>query len=80
MTNMAARPSFSLPTRKPLAPSKFMTQVAEALMPILCSIEPGPTALRSPTEPSALTINFGTMKSEIPREPAGASGVLAKTK
>jgi hypothetical protein len=26
-----------------------------------------------------LTINFGTINSEIPREPAGASGVLAKT-
>ena len=77
---MAARPSFSLPTKKPFAPSKFITQVAEALMPILCSIEPGATGLRSPNEPSSFTKNFGTMNKEIPREPAGASGVFAKTK
>ena len=57
-----------------------MTQVAEALIPILCSIEPGPAALRSPTEPSSFTRNFGTMNNEIPREPAGASGVFANTK
>ena len=49
-------------------------------MPILCSIEPGPTGLRSPNEPSSFTKNFGTMNKEIPREPAGASGVFAKTK
>ena len=57
-----------------------MTHVADALIPILCSIEPGPAVLRSPNEPSALTRNLGTIKSEIPREPAGASGVFAKTR
>jgi hypothetical protein len=57
-----------------------MTQVADALIPILCSIEPGPTGLRSPKEPSAFTMYLGTMNKEIPREPAGASGVFARTK
>ena len=46
----------------------------------MCSIEPGPAVLRSPKEPSALTINFGTMNNEIPREPAGAFGVFASTR
>ena len=34
-------------------------------------------SLRAPIEPSALTKNFGTMNTEIPRVPAGASGVRA---
>ena len=38
IVNMAFMPLFSSPTSQPVAPSKFMTQVAEALMPILCSI------------------------------------------
>ena len=33
-----------------MALSKFNTQVAEALIPILCSIEPQVTGLRSPPE------------------------------
>ena len=36
-----------------------MTQVADALMPILCSIEPQATPLRAPGEPSPLGTNFG---------------------
>ena len=63
-----------------MAPSKFITQVAEALMPILCSMEPQPRALFSPSEPSALTMTLGTMNSEIPFGPAGASGSLASTR
>ncbi|MCY1460265.1 hypothetical protein D9M71_778110 [compost metagenome] len=63
-----------------MAPSKFITQVAEALMPILCSMEPQLTALRSPSEPSALTMTLGTRNSEIPLGPAGASGSLASTR
>ena len=31
-----------------MAPSKFITQVADALIPILCSIEPHLTGLRAP--------------------------------
>ncbi|MNE62515.1 hypothetical protein D3C80_1577980 [compost metagenome] len=63
-----------------MAPSKFITQVAEALMPILCSMEPQLTGLRAPSEPSASTRNLGTRNSEMPREPAGASGRRASTR
>ncbi|MCY1292319.1 hypothetical protein D9M69_386670 [compost metagenome] len=63
-----------------MAPSKFITQVAEALMPILCSMEPQEAAFLSPSEPSALTISFGTRNSEMPLGPAGASGSLASTR
>ncbi|MOA23818.1 hypothetical protein D3C78_1444630 [compost metagenome] len=48
-------------------------------MPILCSMEPQDTALRSPTVPSAVGRNFGTMNSEMPLVPAGASGRRART-
>ncbi|MNP12609.1 hypothetical protein D3C76_1048510 [compost metagenome] len=80
MVNIAARPLFSSPTSQPLAPSKFITQVAEALMPILCSIEPQLTALAAPREPSALTRTLGTTNSEMPFGPAGAFGSLASTR
>ncbi|MOA64426.1 hypothetical protein D3C78_1904720 [compost metagenome] len=63
-----------------MAPSKFITQVLDALMPILCSMEPQLTALRAPSEPSALTIILGTRNSEMPLAPAGASGSLASTR
>ena len=46
-------------------------------MPILCSIEPQRTALRSPMLPSRATLNFGVTNSEMPLAPAGASGSLA---
>ncbi|CDI92702.1 hypothetical protein BN889_04671 [Pseudomonas aeruginosa PA38182] len=80
MVNIAARPLLTSPTSQPLAPSKFITQVAEALIPILCSMEPQCTALRAPSAPSSPTRNFGTRNSEMPREPAGASGSLASTR
>ena len=41
-------------------------------MPILCSIEPQTTPLRSPGVPSSSARNFGTRKSEMPLVPAGA--------
>ncbi|MCY1376964.1 hypothetical protein D9M69_644990 [compost metagenome] len=63
-----------------MAPSKFITQVAEALMPILCSIEPQDRLLRSPNAPLASTMSFGTRNSEMPLGPAGASGSLANTR
>ncbi|MNN33327.1 hypothetical protein D3C81_1470820 [compost metagenome] len=63
-----------------MALSKFSTQVAEALMPILCSIEPQETPLRSPASPAVSGKNFGTINSEIPLVPAGASGNLANTR
>ena len=40
-------------------------------MPIFCSIEPQETALRAPSEPSALSRNFGTTNSEMPLVPVG---------
>ncbi|MNO07499.1 hypothetical protein D3C81_2297190 [compost metagenome] len=43
-------------------------------------MEPQLTALRSPSEPSALTITLGTRNSEMPFGPAGASGSLARTR
>ena len=49
-------------------------------MPILCSIAPQRSELRSPTLPSRPTLNFGTTNSEMPLAPAGASGSLASTR
>ena len=49
-------------------------------MPILCSIDPQRTALRSPTVPSRAVRSLGTMKSEMPFVPAGASGRRASTR
>ncbi|MOA10444.1 hypothetical protein D3C78_1303330 [compost metagenome] len=48
-------------------------------MPILCSMDPQETPLRSPTPPSAVGRNFGTMNSEMPLVPCGASGRRAST-
>ena len=39
-----------------------------------------PTTAYSPSDPSALTRNFGTTNSEMPFEPAGASGKRASTR
>ncbi|MCY1454449.1 hypothetical protein D9M71_715160 [compost metagenome] len=77
--NMQFKPLFAGPIRKPVAASKFITQVALPWMPILCSMEPQLTPLRSPAVPSALGNNLGTMNSEIPLVPAGASGRRAST-
>src|ERR1041385_7964089 len=54
--------------------------VGGAWMPSLCSIEWARTSFRGPSEPSALSRNFGTRKSEMPLLPAGASGNRASTK
>ena len=51
-----------------------MTQVADALMPILCSMPPQRTPLRAPRPPSAFTRNFGTMNRLMPRVPRGRVG------
>jgi hypothetical protein len=53
MVNMQFRPLFGFADQKPLASSKFSTQVAEALMPILCSIEPQDTRCARLLRPSA---------------------------
>ena len=67
-------PLLGSPTSQPLASSKFITQVADALMPILCSMEPQRTPLRVPRLPSAFGRNFGTRNRLMPCVPAGASG------
>ncbi len=80
MVNMADMPLLGLPTSQAWAPSKLMTQVDEALIPIFFSIEPQATLLRAPGLPCASGRNFGQTKSEMPRMPAGASGRRASTR
>ena len=80
IVNIARRPLCASPTSQPWAPSNAIAQVAEALMPILCSIAVQLTPLRAPSEPSSFTRNFGTTKSEIPFTPGGASGSRASTR
>ncbi len=80
IANIARMPRFGSPIKKPLAPSKFITQVAEALMPILCSMAPQATAFLAPSEPSSSTRNFGTRKRLMPLMPGGASGSRASTR
>ena len=46
----------------------------------LCSIDTQWASLRAPSEPSALTMNFGTRNIEMPFTPAGASGRRARTR
>ena len=83
MMNMYSRPRFSSPTSVPMAPPwspNCSTAVGLALMPSLCSIDTQCTSLRSPSEPSSPTWNFGTMNREMPFTPGGASGVRASTR
>jgi hypothetical protein len=49
-------------------------------MPIFSSSEPQVTGLRSPSEPSSPTMNFGTMNSEMPFTPSGAPSMRARTR
>ncbi len=80
ITNMAFRPLFGSPTIQPFAPSRLITQVALPWMPILCSMEPHFTPLRSPGLPPASGMNLGTTNSEMPLVPGGASGRRASTR
>ncbi len=80
IVNICAMPVCGAPTSSASAPSKCSTQVAEPRIPILCSIEPQVTPFRSPASPSAPTRSLGTIKSEIPAVPAGASGSRASTR
>lgn len=80
ITNIAFKPLFGSPTIQPFAPSRFITHVELPWMPILCSIEPHLIPLRSPGSPDASGMNFGTMNSEIPFVPCGASGRRASTR
>ena len=49
-----------MPIKYPVASSKFKTQVAEPLIPILCSTEPVDIPFLGPIDPSSFTINLGT--------------------
>jgi len=77
--NIHSKPLFSGPINSPTALSKFNTAVAEALIPILSSIEPHTTLLASPKLPCASVLILGTINNDIPRVPAGAPGNLANT-
>jgi hypothetical protein len=59
--NICAMPSCTSPTSTPRASSKVISQVEEALRPILSSTLVTFAPLRSPSEPSSFTQNFGTM-------------------
>ena len=78
--NMALRPWCGSPMSQPVAPSRFITQVGQPWMPILCSTAPQEMPLRSPSVPSAFTSTFGTRNRLMPLEPFGASGSRASTK
>src|SRR5207244_10490485 len=52
----------------------------EPCNPILCSIDTHRTWLRSPSDPSFLTRNFGTTNVDSPFTPGGESGSRARTK
>mmetsp|Transcript_56474 Transcript_56474/g.156141 ORF Transcript_56474/g.156141 Transcript_56474/m.156141 type:complete len:201 (-) Transcript_56474:527-1129(-) len=77
--NMWLRPRFSVPMRKPWAPSNSTWQVGEPWHPILFSMRDTPTWLRSPTVPSSSMVFLGTRKREMPFVPAGAPGRRART-
>ncbi|MCY1529036.1 hypothetical protein D9M68_641620 [compost metagenome] len=80
ITNIAARPLLGSPTSVPVAPSITICAVALPWMPILCSRPAQKIGLRSPSEPSALTWNFGTTNRLMPLLPLGASGRRASTR
>ena len=80
ITNIAFKPLLASPTSQPVAPSKSITQVALPWMPIFSSMREQASALRAPSVPSAAGMNLGTMNSEIPLVPCGASGKRASTR
>src|SRR4029453_6688827 len=69
----------SSPSQSSLSP-KLRTQVAEPLMPILCSMGPTVTSLLPPTFPSAEIFFLGTMNSDRPLVPGGAPSTRARTR
>ena len=75
MVNIARMPLWGWPTSQPFASSKFITQVAEALMPILCSIDAAARRrCAAPGVPSALGRNLGTRNRLMPLVPGGRVG------
>jgi hypothetical protein len=57
-----------------------MAQVELPWMPIFSSTFEQTTPLRSPSEPSSFTRNFGTTNSEMPFTPSGAPVIRASTR
>ena len=80
IVNIELKPLFSSPIRKPFALSKLSTQVGDPFIPILLSIDKVLTPFLVPTDPSSLTLNFGTKNKLIPLVPAGPPGILASTR
>ena len=80
ITNMAFMPLFGSPTSQPVASSRFMTQVALALMPILCSIAPQRMPLRSPTLAVGLGQELRHQEERDARVPPGAPSGRASTR
>ena len=81
--NICAMPSWTSPTSRPRhgAPSPSVSShVAEALMPIFFSTFVTTAPLRSPSEPSSFTQNFGTMNSDSPFVPGPAPSGRASTR
>ncbi len=68
-----------MPRHLPFSP-KLSVQVAEPLMPILCSMFPQYTSLGSPREPSELTQILGTMNRLKPLVPGMAPSMRASTR
>src|ERR1700761_7461709 len=80
IVNIAARPLLGSPTIQPVESSKFIWQVADAFMPILCSMPATETPLDGPGVPASFGRNLGTRNSEMPFTPLGASGRRARTR
>jgi hypothetical protein len=81
--NIWRMPSWTSPTSRPRAGAfspKVSSQVAEPLRPILCSMLVHITPLRSPSEPSSLTQNLGTMNIDRPLVPAAWPSGRASTR
>ena len=83
--NICAMPSWTSPSRKPVAGTPWApnvsSQVAEAFRPILCSTLVTKAPLRSPGSPvSGSKWNFGTRKSERPLVPGFAPSGRASTR
>ena len=80
IVNIARMPPCRSPTSSASASSYDMTHVGLPWMPSFSSIPMQCTAFGRPSAPSAPTVNLGTMKSERPFVPPGASGVRARTR
>ena len=80
IVNIACMPLFGSPTSQPVASSNVNWQVAEPLMPILCSMPVQITPLRAPSVPSAVRQELRHHEQADPSIPGGASGRRASTR